>query len=302
MVDIGALTGSGGGGGGWNEYQAVNVPGSDGGGLGGGLGAMAADAALAVADTALANVPGASLVAGALGLFGSNLQPATLEVYEPPIDPAQPQVGGPVTTIEFRLNPHTITYTKSAQWSAGAPVKTQAAQTPQFGHAESAQMSFEVLFDTSFELDQGKANVVGPVNSLLACCVPTTASIDRDHPVPPWLRLHWGQATYPYMIMKSVNVTYPVFSADGIPLRATCRLSLQEVMVAKGGTNPTSGSRTAQGSHAVVAGDSLASIAYRHYGDAALWRRIAEANGIDDPTRLAVGSTLLVPGRADGRG
>ena len=299
MVDVSGALGQTGGGA-WSEYQGVNVPGSS-GGLGGAA-SMAAGAALAAADTVLANVPGAALVAGAAGLFASNLQPAKLEVYEPPPDPKNPKVGGPLGTIEFKLNPHTITYSKSAQWSAGASGRSQPAQTPQFGNAEPAQMSFDVMFDTSFELSKGKDNVVSPVNSLLACCVPTAASVAKKPPWPPWLRLHWGQATYPYMVMKSVNVTYPLFSVDGIPLRALCKLTLQEVFAAKGATNPTSGALTAKGSHAVVAGDSLASIAYQHYGNANLWRHIAEANGIDDPARLAVGSTLFVPSPAERQG
>jgi nucleoid-associated protein YgaU len=47
--------------------------------------------------------------------------------------------------------------------------------------------------------------------------------------------------------------------------------------------------------HTVVAGDSLASVAWREYGDPTLWRAIAERNGIDDPMRLPAGKTLLVP-------
>ena len=39
--------------------------------------------------------------------------------------------------------------------------------------------------------------------------------------------------------------------------------------------------------HTVTAGDSLASLAYREYGDPALWRALARYNGIDDPIRVA---------------
>ena len=44
-----------------------------------------------------------------------------------------------------------------------------------------------------------------------------------------------------------------------------------------------------------MAGDSLPSIAHREYGVPALWRAIAEANRIDDPLRLATGSSLRIP-------
>ena len=45
----------------------------------------------------------------------------------------------------------------------------------------------------------------------------------------------------------------------------------------------------------MVAGDTMASIAYRAYGRPDQWRAIADANGIDDPTRVLPGTTLLVP-------
>jgi nucleoid-associated protein YgaU len=45
----------------------------------------------------------------------------------------------------------------------------------------------------------------------------------------------------------------------------------------------------------VVAGDSLASIAYAEYGDAGSWRRLAEANDIDDPLRVRDGAVLHIP-------
>jgi nucleoid-associated protein YgaU len=46
----------------------------------------------------------------------------------------------------------------------------------------------------------------------------------------------------------------------------------------------------------MVAGDTLASIAYNEYGSAAGWRRIADANPfIDDPMRVKPGTTLVIP-------
>lgn len=80
-----------------------------------------------------------------------------------------------------------------------------------------------------------------------------------------------------------------------MPIRATCRLSLHEIPNTTQGQNPTSGALTAQRVHRVVAGDSLQSLAWREYGDAAAWRAIAEANGIDDPSRLSNGAELVLP-------
>lgn len=95
--------------------------------------------------------------------------------------------------------------------------------------------------------------------------------------------------------VSSVDVTYSLFGTTGVPIRATCRMSLHEIPSTTKGQNPTSGALTARSVHRVVAGDSLQSLAWREYGNASAWRAIAEANGIDDPTRLPTGIELVLP-------
>jgi nucleoid-associated protein YgaU len=92
-----------------------------------------------------------------------------------------------------------------------------------------------------------------------------------------------------------VDATYSLFGTTGVPIRATCQVRLHEIPTKTKGQNPTSGALTARSVHRVVAGDSLQSLAWREYGNAAAWRAIAEANGIDDPTRLATGVVLVLP-------
>ena len=48
-----------------------------------------------------------------------------------------------------------------------------------------------------------------------------------------------------------------------------------------------------------VVGDTLQSVAFREYGRPTYWRAIAEANGIEDPLRLAAGTELLIPPRGE---
>jgi nucleoid-associated protein YgaU len=63
-----------------------------------------------------------------------------------------------------------------------------------------------------------------------------------------------------------------------------------------GNQNPTSGAKAGYRTHVMRAGDTLASVAYEAYGDPGRWRTLAEANDIDDPTRVPAGRSLLVPG------
>lgn len=49
--------------------------------------------------------------------------------------------------------------------------------------------------------------------------------------------------------------------------------------------------------YVVQAGDSLASIAQEVYGDPTLWREIADANDLNDPSDLTIGEVLRIPER-----
>jgi nucleoid-associated protein YgaU len=135
------------------------------------------------------------------------------------------------------------------------------------------------------------------VEELLTCCVPTKASIAANVPSPPWVKFVWGQfkTVSFYAYVSQISATYTLFDPDGTPLRANCSLTLNEVSGSTPGQNPTSGGRSANHVHRLVAGDSLELLAFREYGDATAWRLIAEANGIDDPVRLRPGVEVLLP-------
>ena len=86
-----------------------------------------------------------------------------------------------------------------------------------------------------------------------------------------------------------------MFTADGLPIRATCQVTLDELSGDAPKQNPTSGGLVPHRVHQVVEGDSLPAIAFREYGIPALWRTVAGLNGIDDPMRLRPGARLLLP-------
>jgi nucleoid-associated protein YgaU len=109
------------------------------------------------------------------------------------------------------------------------------------------------------------------------------------------VRFQWGAVTGFPAHITSVTAKYTLFTPSGTPVRAVCTVQLAEMGGETGGQNPTSGALTSRTVRTFVDGDSLPSLAYREYGDPTRWRAIAEANGIDDPMRLAVGRTLLVP-------
>ncbi|MBG0810451.1 LysM peptidoglycan-binding domain-containing protein [Methylosinus sp. H3A] len=58
---------------------------------------------------------------------------------------------------------------------------------------------------------------------------------------------------------------------------------------------PERAAADATSSYRIVAGDTLARIALRHYGDAGKWRDLVKANPGLDPRRMTVGATIALP-------
>jgi nucleoid-associated protein YgaU len=221
-----------------------------------------------------------------------DLTRAALELYEARPIASGSEPGSPIDRIPFQFNPKELSISKSASWGRSNARDAKTAGSPQFNGADPCKMTFELFFDATDTLD---GSVVTRVEQLFACCVPTNDSWGKKKSLPPLVVLHWGDVTSFAGFVTSVQAKYTLFTGKGMPIRATCNVSLEEMPGDPLKQNPTSGSLTLTSVRTVVAGDSLASIAYREYGDPAMWRPLAAFNGIDDPLRLRLGSSVLLP-------
>uniref|UniRef100_UPI002F913EEE CIS tube protein n=1 Tax=Kitasatospora sp. NBC_01519 TaxID=2903576 RepID=UPI002F913EEE len=220
---------------------------------------------------------------------------ATLVIFDPPAKRSLANKPGPmISRIPLQFNPESISLSTSANWNF-EPSKQSGYAPPEFNGTDLRSVSVEVFLDSTYSLVN---TIEQQVEELFDCCRPAISSFAVGSTLsPPWVRLEWGRARTVsfYAYLSTVDVEYTLFNVDGRPSRATCRLSLHEIPRTVPKQNPTSGSKNALAVHQTQAGDSLASLAWRYYGDAAQWRQIAAANGIVDPERLAVGTTLLIP-------
>lgn len=201
--------------------------------------------------------------------------------------------------LQFQYNPAEYTITKSARWNRPPTRGAESSTPPEFTGSDPTTIGMEIFFD-AFEEPAG--DVSGDVDTLLTWTRPTPVSIARGLAQPPLLRFVWG--TNPVLqsfqgYLKNVQARYTMFRRDGTPVRATATISLEEVTEEVAGQNPTSGAREGRRAHVVSEGESLQSIAFFEYGRAALWRGLAELNGIDDPLRLTPGTELLLPTPAE---
>jgi hypothetical protein len=218
----------------------------------------------------------------------SQMQKAALKLYD-----AKPSgLGGERDTIEFQFNPKEVTIQKAAKWERKTAKGAKKAGPPEFSGSEPCKLTLEMFFDASGKQD---GSVVKAVEQLFSCTVPTEESAGQKKPSPPLVVLHWGAITSFPAFVTSVSAKYTLFTVGGLPIRALCSVSLEEMPSEAGKQNPTSGSDSVRRSHTMVEGDSLASVAYAEFGDATAWRALARFNRIDDPLRCHPGTRLLLP-------
>jgi hypothetical protein len=229
---------------------------------------------------------------GGAGGTPPNLARAALELYTAVPASGGGNPGAAIGRIPFQFNPKELSIQKSAKWERKPARGAKAAGPPEFTGADPCKLTLELFFDATDAMD---SSVVTLVDQLFSCCVPTDASLGQKKASPPLVVLHWGKVTSFAAFVTSVQAKYTLFTPDGTPIRAVCSVAMEEMPGDPLRQNPTSGALAARSLHTLVAGDSLASIAYREYGDPTLWRPLAAFNEIDDPLRLRPGASLLIP-------
>jgi hypothetical protein len=225
----------------------------------------------------------------------------------------------PGQTVTFQFNPKTIKVGHSVSPSqAGGVTATQQTESgttpPNQKAGETAQaltreeeynksdMTMLTLSDITFD----GANVLQNCGMLLGWTYLVTVNGKSAGLTP--LTFIWGSfqlgantklgSKIPVQLLKA-NVTYERFYWSGRPIRATVALELKVNALDPLKQNPTSGGLANRHGHVVIGGETLPGIATAEYGHPGEWRRLAEANRLDDPLRVRAGSVLYLPNRAD---
>jgi hypothetical protein len=198
-----------------------------------------------------------------------------------------------IQPFKVMFNPNTYSISKNITWT-GATSPEINAPTLSFSGADGRTLSLELFYD-----------VTEPVNDVLVDDVRQETNkmveltrIQRDLHRPPVLQITWGDDSsdrfdFPFIgVVTQLTQRFTLFRADGKPVRATLTVAFKEfcdVEKDKKQTDPEFTTRL------VKRGDTLTNIAAEVYGDPTQWRVIAEANRLDDPRRLDVGSRLALP-------
>jgi Contractile injection system tube protein len=228
--------------------------------------------------------------------LGCMLNPETLVVRRTAGVRARHSATGPLTGAGLRENP--LIYT-----GGGA-----------------TDLQLDLLFDTSIAGSSVAANDVRLLTRPffeLAEGMPVTTAYSE----PPAVRFVWGKHWNVPGVVTAVAERLEQFTSDGAPQRSWLRMRLvrvEERAAPAPGPLPlppipaipetpgfdvetevheilgSGGGNTVESSPGGLS-ERLDEIAYRVYGDARLWRLIAELNGIDNPLSVPPGLQLQLP-------
>jgi hypothetical protein len=210
-------------------------------------------------------------------------------------------IEGDMVSVECLFNPKEYTFAKTNSWPKDAKA---AADQPvmNFGGGNPATLSMDLMFDTYQNArtgGQSKDVRTAYINDLWKMMFVDKNLAEKKKNKqgrPPKVQFIWGKAWSFEAVMTSLSVTFTLFLPDGTPVRATAKVTFQQVKDTKDlPQNPTSGGIAGQRLWTVREGDRLDLIAHDEYGDTSRWRLIADANDIHDLRTLVPGRTLVIP-------
>jgi hypothetical protein len=199
------------------------------------------------------------------------------------------------TEIPCRFNPNAYTYTKQNCWteSGGAG---QNMSPLEFSRGTPATLQMQLFFDTYAARTDVREKHTEAIWKLMLVD-PALKNPKSDKSRPPRVRFQWGKSWSFDAVITSITQNFTLFLGDGTPVRATLDVTFQQSKDPEDqpNTNPTSGGVGGERIWTVSAGDTLAWIAFKEYGDSTMWRLIADHNRLTNLRRLTPGMMLEIP-------
>lgn len=220
--------------------------------------------------------------------------PTKAQIFNIDKDPTNP-------ALECLFNPTEYSFTMGNTWT---PKRANGREMSflEYTGGDNSTLTVDLFFDTvepRTVKGQTYLDVTEYVKTLQDFMVPTVGSPGTKNKRPPYLRFQWGKGYSFKSVLRNMSVRYTLFNQGGDPIRCTASVTFVSVELDfeenQQGTNPTSYAEAGHKQREVMPQDTLALISYQEYGNPNRWRRIAEANGIEDPLDLRPGQILAIP-------
>jgi nucleoid-associated protein YgaU len=213
---------------------------------------------------------------------------------------------GSFDTIDVQYNPEKLSFEKAPK-IAEIPIPGIDAPLQQFVRGQSETLTVELFFDSTEGGTGATAQSVTEQTDKFYGLV----KIDPQTHAPPVCTFIWGAAfpgdKLPPMyqnqrrtefkgLVTKVKQDFTLFSPAGTPLRATLTVTIDEYRPLHEQLkqlNLQSADHTR--SHVVEDGDTLSLVAWEYLQKPTEWRYVADANDIDDPRRITVGTAVVIP-------
>jgi nucleoid-associated protein YgaU len=199
----------------------------------------------------------------------------------------QAENGSNKERIEVLFNPAEYSVEKGNQVSK-TPLPGLKSPISSFVNGMEDTLTLELFFDTY--TDGNRADV-----SKLTDKVAKLMDIDKTLHAPPIVHFKWGKFDF-RAVIERLSQKFTMFLDDGTPVRATLNVTFKgyitvDKQVKLLGLESADWSKLYQ----VTELDTLWMLADREYHDPGEWRLIADANNIENPRLLEVGSNIRLP-------
>jgi nucleoid-associated protein YgaU len=198
--------------------------------------------------------------------------------------------------IPVMFNPEEYTLNKDVNFSQTA-IPGLSAPIIQFVHGNMQTLEMELFLDTHEQHRQGSRTLNQAREDVrnLTRKVTDLMNIDSTTHAPPVLVFTWSSLSFTCVLAR-VSQRFIMFKEDGTPVRARLQVTFNEYRNVEMEAKEVKRETGDYSKYYVVGqGETLSAIAYRTYGDPALWRPIALRNDIATPRQLPVGTRLIVP-------
>lgn len=200
--------------------------------------------------------------------------------------------------ICLQINPSELKFEKGIKYRKDMQLGALGG-TAVFDSYNEQTFAFETTLDATGVLpeDEDVANVQDLIDELEDHLYLYNSEGHR----PPYVMIVWGEVIFRGQLSK-METQFTMFGANGLPLRAKVSLAFCGFMP-DAEERKRAGKSSPDMSHIVVlqAGETIASVCQRIYGDSLLVDEVAKLNGLSGFRKVVAGTELLFPHLKKGR-